>query len=79
MQVPETLQKLLFCICVHSLALPVTRILLYSSAGLVVFVWFTENIQMRDMEHSVEDREVTRKESEVSMGDGQRNQAVNRF
>lgn len=79
MQVPETLQKLLFCIFVHSLALPVTRVLLYSSAGLVVFVWFTENIQMRDTEHSVEDREVTMKESEVSVGDGQRNQAVNRF
>lgn len=79
MQVPETLQKLLFCIFVYSLALPVTRVLLYSSAGLVVFVWFTGSIQMRDMKHSVEDREVTMKESEVSVGDGQRNQAVNRF
>lgn len=34
---------------------------------------------MRDAEHSVEDREFTMKKSEVSVGDGQRSQVVDRF
>lgn len=45
----------------------------------MVFDGSTERIQSIGVGHSVEDRKFTMMKSEVSVGDGQRKQAVNRF